>query len=318
MIKEQTMMVQSFKEVLNTGKFVVTSEIGPPKGTNIEKMCHHIDVLKGAVDAINVTDHQSSVMRFPSIGGCLHVKEQGGEPILQMTCRDRNQMALQAELLLAYTRGVRNVLCLTGDSIVVGDHKHAADVFEFDSVQLLRAVRCLESGKDIGGNDLDGAVQFCAGAIVTPEAHPLEPQLIKFEKKVEAGAEFFQTQAVYDLDNFSKFMEHARKFRVKVLAGIVLLVSARMAKYMTENVPGIFVPKNLIDELAGAPKGGALSKGIEIAGRMIAEIKRNSICDGVHIMAIGKEEVVPDILAAAGLSPGNPAHTSETKPLTAS
>ena len=146
---------------------------------------------------------------------------------------------------------------------------------------------------------------------------PLEPQLIKFEKKVEAGAEFFQTQAVYDLDNFSKFMDHARQFRVKVLAGIVLLVSARMAKYMTENVPGIFVPKNLIDELASAPKGGALSKGIEIAGRMIAEIKRNSICDGVHIMAIGKEEVVPDILAAAGLSPGSPAHTSETKPLPA-
>lgn len=312
------MMGQSFREVLNSGKFVVTSEIGPPKGTNIEKMCHHIEMLKDKVDALNVTDHQSSVMRFPSIGGCLHIKEKGGEPILQMTCRDRNQMALQGELLFAYTRGIRNVLCLTGDSIVVGDHKHAADVFEFDSVQLLRAVRQMETGKDLGGNDLDGAVQFCAGAIVTPEAHPLEPQLMKFEKKVEAGAEFFQTQAVYDLANFSRFMDHARRFRVKILAGIVLLVSARMAKYMTENVPGIFVPKDLIDELAGAPKGQALNKGIEIAGRMIAELRRNSICDGVHIMAIGKEEVVPDILAAAGFSQGTTSSIGKTKPMPAS
>ena len=160
----------------------------------------------------------------------------------------------------------------------------------------------MESGKDLGGNDLDGAVEFCAGAIVTPEANPIEPQLIKFEKKVEAGAEFIQTQAIYDLDNFSKFMEYARQFPVKILAGIVLLVSARMAKYMNENVPGIFVPQNLIDELASAPKGEALSKGIEIAGRMIAALKEDSICDGVHIMAIGREEVVPDILAAAGIN----------------
>jgi 5,10-methylenetetrahydrofolate reductase len=294
-------MAKSFREALNSGKFVVTSEIGPPKGVNIEKMVHHIDILKDKVDAINVTDHQSSVMRFPSIGGCLHIKEQGGEPILQMTCRDRNQMALQAELLLAYTRGINNVLCLTGDSIVVGDHKQAMDVFELDSVQLLKTIRQLESGKDLGGNDLDGAPEFCAGAIVTPEAEPIEPQLLKFSKKIEAGAEFIQTQAIYDLDNFRKFMEHARQFKVKILAGIVLLVSARMAKFMTENVPGIFVPQELIDELAGAPKGEALNKGIEIAGRMIATLKKEAICDGVHIMAIGKEERVPDILSAAGI-----------------
>ncbi len=294
-------MVRSFREALDSGKFVVTSEIGPPKGTNIEKMCHHIELLRDIVDAINVTDHQSSVMRFPSIGGCLEIRERGGEPILQMTCRDRNQMALQAELLLAYTRGVRNVLCLTGDAIPVGDHKQAKGVFELDSVQLIRAIRQLESGTDLGGNDLDGAVEFCAGAIVTPEADPIEPQLIKFEKKVEAGAEFFQTQAIYDLDNFSRFMEFARRFPVKILAGIVLLVSARMAKYMNENVPGIFVPRDLIEELESAPKGEALNKGIEIAGRMIARLKKESVCDGVHIMAIGKEEVVPDILAAAGL-----------------
>lgn len=295
-------MAPSFREVLRSGKFVVTSEIGPPKGTNIEKMLHHIDLLKDKVDALNVTDHQSSVMRFPSIGGCLAIKERGGEPILQMTCRDRNRLALQAELLFAHTRGIRNVLCLTGDAVVVGDHKAAKGVFDLDSTQLLRAIRQMESGKDLGGNDLDGTVEFCAGAIVTPEANPIEPQLIKFEKKVEAGAEFFQTQAIYDLDKFAKFMEYARKFPVKILAGIILLVSARMAKYMTENVPGVFVPQNLIDELAAAPKGEALNKGIEIAGRMIATIKKESMCDGVHVMAIGKEEVVPDILKAAGLA----------------
>ena len=294
-------MVSRFRDALNSGRFVVTSEVAPPKGTNIDKMLHHIELLKDKVDAINVTDHQSSVMRFPSLGGCLAIKEQGGEPILQMTCRDRNRLALQAELLLAYTRGINNVLCLTGDAVPVGDHKEAKGVFDFDSVQLLRAVRAMESGQDMGGNSLDGTVEFCAGAIVTPEAQPIEPQLIKFEKKVEAGAEFFQTQAIYDLENFSQFMRYARQFPVKILAGIVLLSSARMAKYMNENVPGIFVPQDLIDELAGVAKEEMLAKGIEIAGRMIATLKKDAICDGVHIMAIAKEEVVPDILAAAGL-----------------
>jgi 5,10-methylenetetrahydrofolate reductase len=294
-------MASRFKEALNSGKFIITTEVAPPKGTNLEKMFHCIEILKDRVDGINVTDHQSSVMRFPSIGGCLAIKERGGEPILQMTCRDRNRLALQAELLFANTRGIGNVLCLTGDAVPVGDHKEAKGVFDLDSSQLLKTIRLLESGQDMGGNKLDGAVQFCAGAIVTPEAHPIEPQLIKFEKKVEAGAEFFQTQAIYDLENFSQFMQYARKFPVKILAGIILLSSARMAKYMTENVPGIFVPQDLIDELAAAPKGEVLAKGIEIAGRMITALKKDSICDGVHIMAIGREEVVPDILAAAGL-----------------
>jgi methylenetetrahydrofolate reductase (NADPH) len=294
-------MASRFKEALNSGKFVITSEVAPPKGTNLEKMLHHIDILKDKVDAINVTDHQSSVMRFPSLGGCLAIKEKGGEAIMQMTCRDRNRMALEADLLFAYSRGVHNVLCLTGDAVPVGDHKEAKGVFDLDSLQLLKAVRRLMSGEDMGGNKLEGAVEFCAGAIVTPEARPIEPQLIKFEKKIEAGAEFFQTQAIYDLENFARFMEYARKFKTKILAGIVLLSSARMAKYMTENVPGIFVPQNLIDELAKTPKEAVLSKGIEIAGRTIAALNKSAICDGVHIMAIGKEEVVPDILAAAGL-----------------
>lgn len=297
-------MAGSFKEALSSGKFVVTTEIGPPKGTNLEKMLHHIELLKDRVDGLNVTDHQSSVMRFPSIGGALAVKELGGEPILQMTCRDRNRLALQADLLLAFSRGIRNVLCLTGDAVVVGDHKDAKGVFDLDSSQLLATIRTLESGKDLGGNDLDGTVRFCAGAIVTPEANPIEPQLIKFEKKVEAGAEFIQTQAIYDLENFKRFMEYARPFGVKILAGIILLTSWRMAEFMNKNVPGVFVPQPLIEEMKAAPKGGAIGRGIEIAARMIRRIKEESICDGVHVMAIGREELVPDILGKAGLENG--------------
>jgi methylenetetrahydrofolate reductase (NADPH) len=294
-------MPTKFKQALKSGKFVVTSEVAPPKGTNLEKFEHHVDLLKDSVDAMNVTDHQSSVMRYPSLGGCLKVKELGGEVILQMTCRDRNRLALQADLLFASSRGIQNVLCLTGDSIVLGDHKEAKSVFDLDSSQLLETIRILESGKDLGGNDLDGAVSFCAGAIVTPEADPLEPQLIKFEKKIEAGAEFIQTQAVYDLDRFKKFMDYARQFHVKILAGIILLTSAPMARFMNKNIAGVFVPQDLIDEIAAAPKGQALNKGIEIAGRMIKRIHEEKICDGVHIMAIGKEEMVPEIMQAAGL-----------------
>ena len=294
-------MPTKFKKALESGKFVVTSEVAPPKGTNLEKFEHHIELLKDKVDAMNITDHQSSVMRYPSLGGCLKVKELGGEVILQMTCRDRNRLALQADLLFASAMGIQNVLCLTGDSVILGDHKQAKSVFDLDSTQLLETIRILEKGKDLGGNDLDGAVSFCAGAIVTPEADPLEPQLIKFEKKIEAGAEFIQTQAVYDLDRFKKFMDYARKFHVKILAGIILLTSAPMARFMNKNIAGVFVPQNLIDEIAEAPKGQALNKGIEIAGRMIKRIHEEKICDGVHIMAIGKEETVPDIMQAAGL-----------------
>lgn len=294
-------MVSAFKKALQSGKFVVTSEVAPPKGTNLEKMKHHIEILRDKVDAMNVTDHQSSVMRYPSLGGALLVKEMGGEPILQMTCRDRNRLALQADLLFAHSRGINNVLCLTGDSAVLGDHKEAKEVFDLESSQLLAAIRMMEKGKDLGGNALEGAITFCAGAIVTPEANPIEPQLIKFEKKVEAGAEFIQTQAVYDLDNFKSFMEYAKQFPVKILAGIILLTSAPMARFMNKNVAGVRVPQELIEEMASAPKGRALEKGIEIAGRMIRRIKDEKMCEGVHIMAIGKEEVVPEIMSVAGL-----------------
>ena len=295
-------MPSPFKDVLASGKFIVTSEVAPPKGTNLKKFKHHIELLKDKVDAMNVTDHQSSVMRFPSLGGCLLVKELGGEVILQMTCRDRNRLALQGDLLFASSRGVQNILCLTGDSVLLGDHKDAKSVFDMDSSQLLETVRIMEKGKDLGGNELDGGVSFCAGAIVTPEADPLEPQLIKFEKKIDAGAEFIQTQAVFNLDKFKAFMDYARQFDVKILAGIILLTSAPMARFMNKNIAGVSVPPDLIDEMASVPKGQALNKGIEIAGRMIKRLHDEKICDGVHIMAIGKEDKVPDIMNAAGLN----------------
>jgi methylenetetrahydrofolate reductase (NADPH) len=296
------MMANSlFEEKLASGEFVVTTEIGPPKGVDISEMVHHIDLLKDRVDAINVTDHQSSVMRFPSLGGCLLVKERGGEPVLQMTCRDRNRLALQADLLLAYSRGITNVLCLTGDSVDVGDHKEAKPVFDLDSVQLLKMIRTLESGTDIGGNNLKGVPKFCIGASVHPEADFIEPQLVKFEKKVAAGAQFFQSQGIFDLANLRRFMQYASQFNAKILAGIIVLASARMARYMNDNVPGIIVSQAIIDELAGVEKGKGLQRGVEIAARLIKTIKDENLCHGVHIMAVGNESLVPDILEAAEL-----------------
>jgi len=288
-----------FEEKLNSSKFLITTEVGPPKGVDISELEHHIELLKDKVDAINVTDHQSSIMRYPSLGGCLLIKERGGEPILQMTCRDRNRMALQADLLFAHSRGVNNVLALTGDSVDVGDHPEVKPVFDVESAQLLKMIRTLESGKDAAGNDLKGAPQFCVGASVHPSADFIEPQLIKFEKKVAAGAQFFQTQGIFELASFRRFMQYASQFDVKILAGVIVMASAGMARYMNKSVPGIIVPKEVIDELATAEKGKGLQKGIEIAVRMIREIKENNLCDGIHIMAVGNEGIVPEIIEAA-------------------
>jgi len=296
-------MTASFRETLKTKDFIVTAEAAPVKGSNMSKPIENIELLKDKVDALNVTDNQSSVMRYPSLGTCLLIKERGGEAVLQITCRDRNRLAIQGDLLFAWSRGIGNVLCLTGDSIDVGDHKEAKPVFDLDSVQLIHLVHTLNSGKDMAGNDLDGGIDFCIGTTATPSADPLEPQLVKVGKKLEAGVSFIQTQAVYELDELKRLVEFVRKkdAKVKVLAGIVPAIGAKMAEYMNENVPGIFVPQYIIDELAQAPKGKGVSKGIEIAARMIRQVKEEKICDGVHIMFIGREEKVPEILKSAGL-----------------
>jgi 5,10-methylenetetrahydrofolate reductase len=291
----------SFKDALNSGKFVVTAEVGPPKGTDIKEMIHHIELLKGKVDALNVTDNQSAVMRICSLAVCKIALEHGVEPILQMTCRDRNRIGIQSDLLGANILGIKNVLCMTGDHVLAGDHKHAKPVYDVESVQLLNIVDSLNNGKDMAGNDLKGSTDFFQGAVVTPEANPIEPQLIKFEKKVRARARFFQTQAIYDINKFKEFMKYARKFSVKILAGIVVLKSAGMANFINNNVPGIKVPQELIDELKAAGKEKALDTSLNIAARHIRQLKEDNICDGVHIMAIGMEDKVPVIMERAGL-----------------
>ena len=284
-------------EAFKSGKFVITSEIGPPKGVDVATMLEDAELLHGRVDAINITDQQSSVMRLGSLATCKLLKERGIEPILQVTCRDRNRIALQSDLLSAHVLGVRNVLCLTGDYVSLGDHPQAKPVFDLDSVSLLRTAVRLREGKDLAGNELQGNPDFCLGAVVPPCADPLEPQIIKMEKKVQAGAEFFQTQAVYEPEKFEQFMNQVKHLKVPVMLGIVLLKSAGMAKFMNKNVAGVHVPESLIQEMDKAEDRA--KKSIEIAARLIKEMK--DMCQGVHIMPIGWEKRVPAVLDAAGL-----------------
>lgn len=278
-------------------KFVVTSEICPPKGIDVSGMLEDAELLREKVDAINVTDQQSSVMRLGAIAVSHILKEKGLEPICQITCRDRNRIALQSDLLSAAALGAENILCLTGDYVSLGDHPDAMPVFELDSVSLLIAARTLREGYDMAGGELSGSPKFCLGAVVTPCADPLEPQLIKMEKKIASGAQFFQTQAVYDPKVFACFMEQTKGFNVPVLVGIIPLKSAKMARYMNKNVAGINIPRALITEMENAEDKAA--KGIEIAARLIKEMK--PLCQGVHIMPIGWEKNVPKILDEAGL-----------------
>jgi 5,10-methylenetetrahydrofolate reductase len=289
----------TFKEKLQSGKFLVTSEIAPPKGTDVKEILEESVLIKDRVDAINVTDLQSSVMRTGSLATCRLLKEKGIEPILQITCRDRNRLALQSDLLSASVLGIENVLLLTGDHTKLGDHPEAKPVFDLDSVQLIQAAKILESGKDMKGNALEGVPKFCIGAVINPGADPIEPEIIKLEKKIQAGAVFFQTQAVYDIDLFKKFLDKIRYLKITLLAGIVLLKSAGMAKYMNENVAGVYVPDNLIKEMAAASKEDRPKKSVEIAARLIKELR--PLCQGIHLMPLGWDKLVPQILDAASL-----------------
>lgn len=287
----------NLREKLAAGKFVVTCEVGPPKGVDVSDMRRAAEGVRGKIDAVNITDQQSSVMRLGSLAGCCLLKQWGMEPVLQMTCRDRNRIALQSDLLSAYALGIENVLCLTGDYVTLGDHPEAKPVFDLDSVSLIEAARELENGRDLAGKELKGAPRFFIGACVTPEADLLEPQIMKMEKKVEAGAQFFQTQAVFDAGKFAAFMSMVEHLRVPILAGIVVLRSATMARYMNEKTAGIRVPDHIIAEMDKATDKAA--KGMEIAVRTIAEVKM--LCQGVHIMPIGQEKRTSDIIDASGL-----------------
>ena len=277
---------------------MVTSEIGPPKGIETKLLLEDAELIRTRVDAINVTDLQSSVMRLGSLAVCTLLKQKGFEPIYQLTCRDRNRLALQSDILSAAALGIENLLILTGDHPALGDHPEAKPVFDLDSVQLLQVVKKLQEGSDMKGNRLIGEPpKFCMGAVVNPGADPLEPQIMKMEKKISAGAEFFQTQAVYDIKVFENFLNKTRHLKTKIMAGIVLLKSAGMARYMNKNVAGVFVPDDLIKEMEEAKDKTAQS--VEIASRLIKELK--PMCDGIHIMPIGWDKVVPRVLDASNL-----------------
>ena len=282
---------------LEEGKFVVTAEIGPPKGVDVAEFLETAEFLRDRVDAVNVTDQQSSVMTLGSLAACRLLQERGVEPVYQVTCRDRNRIALQSDLLSAHVLGIENVLCLTGDYVTLGDHPQAKPVFDLDSVTLLRAVETLQSGQDLAGKPLKGTPRFFPGAVVNPGSNPLEPQIAKMEKKVRAGARFFQTQGVYDAQQFARFMEKVKHWNVPVLVGIILLKSAGMARFMNRNVAGVHVPDRLIEEMAEAED--RVKTSIEIAARLIREVK--DICQGVHIMSLGWEHHIPAILDAAGV-----------------
>lgn len=290
----------TFREKIQVGKFLVTSEIGPPKGIQTQTILEDAELIRGRVDAINVTDLQSSVMRLGSLAVCALLAQKGFEPIYQLTCRDRNRLALQSDILSAASLGIENILILTGDHPTMGDHPQAKPVFDLDSVQLLGVVKKLQEGFDMAGNKLEGNLpRFCVGAVVNPGADPVEPQIIKMEKKLDAGAEFFQTQAVYDVKVFENFLSKIKHLKTTVLAGIVLLKSAAMAKYMNENVAGVTVPQNLIDEMKSVSKEDRAKKSTEIAAGLIKELK--PMCQGIHIMPIGWDKKVPLVLDAAGL-----------------
>jgi len=288
--------MSKLEESLKSGAFTITGEVGPPKGVAIEHMLKEAEHLRNKVVAVNVTDIQSSVMRV--------------EPIFQMVCRDRNRLALQSDLLSASILGIENVLALTGDAVPLGDHPDAKPVFDLDSVSLLKTIQTLMEGKDLVGNELEGTPRFFPGAVVAPASEPVEPQLFKMEKKIEAGAKFFQTQAVYEPKRFEEFMKQASKFGVPVLMGIVLLKNVGMAKFMNANVAGVFVPDEIIEEMksatAGVPKEEKAervkrqkAKSVEIAARLIKEMK--PMCQGVHIMPLGWDSEVPKVIEAAGL-----------------
>ena len=277
---------------------MVTSEVGPPKGIEAKQLLEDAELVRNRVDAINVTDLQSSVMRLGSLAVSIQLKQRGFEPIYQLTCRDRNRLALQSDLLSAASFSIENVLALTGDHPKLGDHPNAKPVFDLDSVQLIQVIRQLEKGQDMVGKKLEGlSPRFCVGAVVNPGAQPLEPQILKMEKKLEAGAEFFQTQAVYDIKSFENFLSKTKHLKTTIMAGIVLLKSAGMAKYMNENVAGIFVPDNLIKEMQESKDKQA--KSIEIAARLVKGLK--PMCQGIHIMPIGWDKLVVKVLDAAGL-----------------
>jgi len=283
--------------IFETGRFAVTGEVGPPKGADAEETLQGAKLMAPHVHAVNVTDNQSAVMRLGSLAVSRLLIEAGITPVFQLTCRDRNRIALQSDLLSAAALGIENVLVLTGDHMVLGDHPEAKKVFDLDSVQLLAVATELTRGKDLAGHELDSAPQFCLGAVVNPGSDELETQLIKMEKKIAAGAAFFQTQAVYEADVFAEFMDRAGGLGAPIMAGIVPLKSAGMARYMNDNVAGVRVPDEMIKRMSETPKADRKKVSAELSADLIRKIK--GTCQGIHLMPLGWDDIVGDIVKAA-------------------
>ena len=305
--------MSQLQNALESGIFAVTAEMAPPKGYDVTEQIEVAGLLKGKVHGVNVTDMQSACLKASSLGLCIHLKQAGLEPILQITGRDRNRMAILGEILSAASFGIDTMLALTGDHPVVGDCKQSKPVYDLDSVGILRMLSEMEETDcDCGGNPLaGGAPKFFKGAVVTPVYEPMVLQINKLRQKVEAGARYIQTQGVFELESLKRFLDAVDKagIDVPIMAGIIPLKTAGMAKFMNENVPGIAVPQEQIDRLAAAAEEGKQSGvkglpgklGIELAAELIAAIKAENLCAGVHIMAIGAEKNVPAILEKAGI-----------------
>ena len=289
----------NFKEKINKGTFVVTTEVGPPKGVDLTGVFKELESVRGRVDAVNVTDQQSAVMRLGSIATSKALLDEGYEPICQITCRDRNRIALQSDVLSAYSLGIRNLLVMTGDHPLLGDHPQAKPVYDLDSVSLVRAVSALISGTDLSGKDLEGAPNFCLGAVVNPGAEPLEPEIIKMEKKVAEGARFFQTQAIFEVKIFEKFLEGVSHFKgkVSILGGVVPLRSAKMARFMNANIPGVVIPESIIE---GLDKAKDVEKeSVAISSDIVTAIK--DLSEGIHFMPIRGNHLVAKTLDKLGM-----------------
>ena len=298
----------NIERLLEQGKFIVTSECGPPRGADPEAIRKKGSLLKGVVDAVNVTDNQTSIVRMSSLASCLILKEMGFDPIWQIVCRDRNRIAIQSDILGAAALGINNVLCLSGDHQSFGDHPKAKNVYDIDSIQLIHTAKTLrDDGKFLSGEELKGKPNLFIGAAENPFGDPFEIRAMRLGKKVKAGCDFIQTQGIYNMEKFGKWMEMVRDRglhdKCAILAGVIPLKSAGMANHMKKNVPGMDVPDSLIDRLKGVPKEKQAEEGIKICVEMIQQLKEIKGVRGVHIMAIEWEQKVAEIAKAAGLLP---------------
>lgn len=290
-----------FQTAIQRGEFLITAEVMPPKGGNPARMVEMAHILKNRVHAVNITDGSRAVLRMSSLAASVILLQNGVEPICQMACRDRNQIALQADLMGAQALGIHNILALTGDPIKAGDHPHARGVFELESVRLLKLIDQLNQGFDANTKPMpDGATQLFAGAAVDPQCGSWSGLQRRFERKLQAGAQFFQSQLISDFERLEKFMDQiAAGCNKPILAGIFLLKSAKNAEFINRNVPGVHIPQHIIDRLAKA--SNPLQEGVAIAAEQVQDARH--LCQGVHLMAIKKEEVIPEILDRAGIAP---------------